>query len=279
MSAPASKPASTNPKRPNASANTKKRVQGATNTANEKAKRLKVTNNGANTHQNVNPNPGPRARGHALIAQIEKEKQAALQKEVSDSGTATSAAAAKNEAEGGQVLPVSAPVASNNTCGDAQQAPEPQKDKVWEMPPYPKDPIPKPNGEPGSKKKGYNLQAAMGLRDDRTFVRHGARRVGVDYKKSYKNQDPEVKDKLIKWVTKYFPYVDKKHFAIAWPTTEELKCHIQHVRKHGSRRARGVVGSSNANNAGQSGDDEDKDKETGGNDDNSASNGNDTDDT
>ncbi|KAJ8091125.1 hypothetical protein PM082_024606 [Marasmius tenuissimus] len=100
--------------------------------------------------------------------------------------------------------------------------------------------IHKPKGEAGSRQKGYNLQDAMRMTDDKdlpgilgmSVVRLSAVRAGIKYHRSYRRQDLEVISNVCKLVVKNIPYLTKKRFPTYWPITEALKQHINNRRSY-----------------------------------------------
>ncbi|KAL0067495.1 hypothetical protein AAF712_005486 [Marasmius tenuissimus] len=89
--------------------------------------------------------------------------------------------------------------------------------------------IHKPKGEAGSRRRGYNLQQAMRMDDDKVYnaflqsVRFSAVHAGIKYDRTYRQQDIEVVNNVCKLVVKNNPYLTKKRFPQYWPITEALK--------------------------------------------------------
>nr|GAT49004.1 predicted protein [Mycena chlorophos] len=98
----------------------------------------------------------------------------------------------------------------------------------------------RPSGEAGSLKKGFNLQDAMGLEDDRDtykaiqrLVHRNARRVGLDASVDFARQDPG-KLAMVYKVARNMPgaYLTQERFPLDWAQADLVKQYMRNVRKH-----------------------------------------------
>ncbi|KAF9003710.1 hypothetical protein BDZ89DRAFT_1049823 [Hymenopellis radicata] len=102
--------------------------------------------------------------------------------------------------------------------------------------------INKPRGEPSNGRTGYCLQDEMQMDDDIQYneflasIRRNAARAGIDYGRSFKNQELSVIDNVCKLCVKENPYLTKRRFPNYWPLTAALKVHIANARKYRKRR-------------------------------------------
>ncbi|KAL0069037.1 hypothetical protein AAF712_004032 [Marasmius tenuissimus] len=98
--------------------------------------------------------------------------------------------------------------------------------------------IRKLKGEAGSRRRGYNLQQAMKMDDDKVYntflqsVRFSAVRAGIKYDRSYRQQDIEVVNNVCKLLAKNNSYLTTKRFPRYWPITEVLKQNLNNTRSY-----------------------------------------------
>ncbi|KAJ3816443.1 hypothetical protein F5880DRAFT_1639719 [Lentinula raphanica] len=139
----------------------------------------------------------------------------------------------------------------NATAANARVDPEPSVQSVQKAWPPPPDlcliskptalkpwallkKIQRPHGEAGDAKNGFNLRDAVELSDDGdkfnqflSFTRVNAQRAGVDLKRTFRDQDPDV----ISLTAQDDDYFSKERFPGYWPTREALKQYIKNQRK------------------------------------------------
>ncbi|KAG9043166.1 hypothetical protein FS837_009936 [Tulasnella sp. UAMH 9824] len=104
--------------------------------------------------------------------------------------------------------------------------------------------IPRPPGEKG--KNGWNLQDAMGLKDDDPLyneilrtARHCISRSGLDWEATYSEQDPGRLAACFKEVKRQHPYLER--FLGDWPAKEMVISALQNRRKALSAKAKAKV--------------------------------------
>ncbi|KAJ7055135.1 hypothetical protein C8F01DRAFT_1374038 [Mycena amicta] len=96
----------------------------------------------------------------------------------------------------------------------------------------------RPAGEAGSNRRGFNLQAAMGLIDDRKLykdiqrhIRNNCKRVNIDGSIEFARQDVEKLGMIYKLGRKEFPYLTNKRFALDWAQADLVKQYLRNYRK------------------------------------------------
>ncbi|THU91464.1 hypothetical protein K435DRAFT_968165 [Dendrothele bispora CBS 962.96] len=102
---------------------------------------------------------------------------------------------------------------------------------------------PEVEGKAGSRRKGYNLQESIGLKDDDlaynafiTCVHRNVDTAQISRTITYKKQDGTKIQTLCKLVNKEIPYFTKKRFPNWWPITEALKQYLRNSRKNDKKR-------------------------------------------
>nr|GAT46390.1 predicted protein [Mycena chlorophos] len=97
----------------------------------------------------------------------------------------------------------------------------------------------RPDGEAGSRKKGFNLQEAMGLENDRdTYkaiqrtVRRSCSRVGINGSIEFAHQDAAKLAMIYKLGRKAHPYLTRERFPLDWAQGDLVKQYLRNFRKH-----------------------------------------------
>ncbi|KAJ3819163.1 hypothetical protein F5880DRAFT_1616427 [Lentinula raphanica] len=98
--------------------------------------------------------------------------------------------------------------------------------------------IQRPHGEAGDAKNGFNLRDAVELSNDGdkfnqflAFTRANAQRAGIDLKRTFRDQDPDVISLVCRKTAQDDDYFSKERFPGYWPTREALKQYIKNQRK------------------------------------------------
>ncbi|KIY52504.1 hypothetical protein FISHEDRAFT_69924 [Fistulina hepatica ATCC 64428] len=99
--------------------------------------------------------------------------------------------------------------------------------------------IPKPHGEPGNGQTGYNLAEAMGLGNHpvayRTILsdlRGATQKAGVQFDRTYKEQDLEVIGKTCQYMRGLHPYLTRERFPGDWAIKAMIRQFIKNRRKY-----------------------------------------------
>lgn len=106
--------------------------------------------------------------------------------------------------------------------------------------------IPRPPGEKG--KNGWNLQEALGLKDNEAlysemlrYVRHCISRSGLDWESTYSEQEPARLAACFKELKKEHPYLER--FQGDWPGKEMVISALQNRRKVLNAKAKAKIAS------------------------------------
>ncbi|KAJ7848002.1 hypothetical protein B0H14DRAFT_2356918, partial [Mycena olivaceomarginata] len=107
----------------------------------------------------------------------------------------------------------------------------------------------RPKGEAGDGKRGFVLQSAMGLADDRDLfqailfqrsVHTNVVRTNIDFTIDFRRQDPAKLAAVYKLVRNSSPFLSRERFPLDWAIAEITKQFLRKKRKHAVRR--GYIG-------------------------------------
>ncbi|KAJ7799626.1 hypothetical protein B0H14DRAFT_3886010 [Mycena olivaceomarginata] len=104
----------------------------------------------------------------------------------------------------------------------------------------------RPKGEAGDGKRGFVLQSAMGLDDDRDCSRQlcvhtNVVRANVDFTIDFRRQDPAKLAAVYKLTRdSHKPFLSRERFPLDWAIAEITKQFLRNKRKHAVRR--GYIG-------------------------------------
>ncbi|KAJ7826209.1 hypothetical protein B0H14DRAFT_2185964, partial [Mycena olivaceomarginata] len=102
----------------------------------------------------------------------------------------------------------------------------------------------RPKGEAGDGKRGFVLQSAMGLDDDRDLFQAIVRsvhtnvvRANVDFTIDFRRQDPAKLAAVYKLTRdSHKPFLSRERFPLDWAIAEITKQFLRNKRKHAVRR-------------------------------------------
>ncbi|KAF9472873.1 hypothetical protein BDN70DRAFT_937846 [Pholiota conissans] len=104
-------------------------------------------------------------------------------------------------------------------------------------------PIPRPDGEAGSRKKGFNLVRAMGLKSRkgeykiiRATVRKYVDAAMLNTGGHFKDQEAEKLGAIYKLARDQFPYLTRDRFPNDWATSEIVKGYLCYLRKENAKK-------------------------------------------